>query len=148
MHRPARQLMALVLLVLATLVVVCGDDGDSGRALSDDAVAVDISEVLDGIGFHEAEFVDRRASLLRLIITETGELVELNLASFAVFDCRSNCTLDIRDRLAPVGREDRLCVGFVYVEDGVTRGKIWVDRPTCGPAAGRIPLDGLIAAPE
>ncbi len=131
MRRPARRLMAFSLLVLAAAGVACGDEGAPGGASPSDAAVVDVSEVLDRSGFHEADFVDRRGSLLQLTIRESGELVQLDLAQFAVFDCRSSCTSDIRASLAPVGRQDRFCIGPVWVEDGLTHGKIWVDRPTC-----------------
>jgi hypothetical protein len=66
-----------------------------------------------------------------ILLLDNGEVAAVSLRDVAVFDCRRDCFVDIREMLAPVGPSDQVCVATA---DGSKRVfKLWVDRAHCGP---------------
>jgi hypothetical protein len=59
-----------------------------------------------------------------------GQLFHINLSTVGVFDCCIDCfsTADSMERIEP---SDTLCIGYLYIEDGVQVGKVWINRYAC-----------------
>jgi DNA-binding CsgD family transcriptional regulator len=83
-----------------------------------------------------AQFVSREGRLLSVRLDATDEVILVDLAQLAVFDCRVDC-FSSSGTLGPVSTADKLCIGWLGIRGGHQSGKLWVNRYTCY-AGGRV----------
>lgn len=82
--------------------------------------------------------VSRDGQVLTVRIGSTD--VKVNLAESAVFDCRSDCLEDVKDRLAPLAGTESVCLVVKHPEGQKAHtGKIWINRYACAPGAPAAP---------
>jgi hypothetical protein len=62
-----------------------------------------------------------------------GRLYYIDLSTVGFFDCRLDCFSAVK-QLNQIDPNDRLCIGYLYVEDAVQAGLVWINRYACpGP---------------
>jgi hypothetical protein len=79
----------------------------------------------------------RRNATLVVRLTD-GQALTLNLRQISVFDCRYDCSRDVRETLPALAKGDTLCLGYFSQTGTEQMGKLWVNRYSCTPG-GRVP---------
>jgi hypothetical protein len=75
----------------------------------------------------------QNANRIIMRANDGGQIYDIDISSVDFADCRIDCFLTVH-KLDKIGPEDRLCIGFLYLDGGVQAGKVWVNRHACpGP---------------
>jgi hypothetical protein len=103
---------AIALIILSTLMTACSRD--SSPALPQIAGA----EHSTPLQWIEGGSLAQDENRVIMRANNGGQLFHVDLSTVGVFDCRIDC-FSTANGLEKIEPSDRLCIGYLYIEDGV-----------------------------
>jgi hypothetical protein len=115
---------AIALIFLSTLMTACS------RVNSPDPPEFAGAEHSTPLEWVEGKALAQDANRIIMRANNDGRLLHIDLSTVGVFDCRIDC-FSTPGRLDKIELTNRLCLGFLHIEDGVQVGKLWINRYEC-----------------